>query len=212
MSDRIRLLIADDHPIVRSGLRGMLDSQSDFEVVAEAKTGYEVVALANLHPPDVVVMDLRMPEMDGACATTKIKSVNPRIRVLVLTTFESDSDILRAIEAGADGYLLKDAPPEQIFGAIRSAWQGDSPLSPAVATRLVKHLRTGTEEALSKREIEILMLLLDGASNKDIAEELWITEPTVKSHLKRIFEKLSVKDRTAAVVAALKSGIIRLDG
>ena len=211
MTERIRLLIADDHPVVRVGLRGMLAEQPDLEVVAEAQTGEEAVELVERHLPRVVLMDLRMPEMDGVEATARILARRPEVSVLILTTYESDSDILWAIETGATGYLLKDAPREELFAAIRSAAQGKPPLSPAVAARLIERVRTPPEEVLSAREIEVLELVAQGKSNPEIAGELWISETTVKSHMIRIFEKLDVADRTAAVTVALRRRILRLE-
>jgi DNA-binding NarL/FixJ family response regulator len=209
--ERIRLLIADDHPVVRVGLRGMLAEQPDLEVIAEAQTGEEAVELAERHLPRVVLMDLRMPEMDGVEATARITARHPEVRVLILTTYESDSDILRALETGATGYLLKDAPRQELFAAIRNAAQGKPPLAPAVAARLIERLRTPPEEVLSAREIEVLELVAQGKSNPDIAGELWISETTVKSHMIHIFEKLGVADRTAAVTVALRRRILRLE-
>ncbi|MBA2693902.1 MAG: response regulator transcription factor [Rubrobacter sp.] len=206
----VKILITDDHPVVRTGIRGMISGEPDFEVVGEAVNGNEAVELtAKLHP-DVVLMDLRMPTMDGVEATGKIKETHPDTQILVLTTYESDADILRAIETGATGYLLKDTPKEDLFTAIRVAAKGESPLAPAVASRLMRRMRSPEEEALSAREIEVLGLVAQGTSNKKIAKELWIGETTVKSHLLHIYEKLGVTDRTAAVTAALKRGIIRL--
>ena len=206
----VKILIADDHPVVRMGIRGMLDGEPDFEVVGEAENGGEAVEMVAKLRPDVVLMDLRMPNMDGVAATEKITKDHPETRILVLTTYESDADILRAIETGATGYLLKDTPKEDLFAAIRTVAKGESPLAPAVASRLMRRMRSPEEEALSAREIEVLNLVAEGASNKRIAKELWIGETTVKSHLLHIYEKLGVADRTAAVTMALKRGIIRL--
>ena len=211
MSENIRLLISDDHPVVRAGLRGMLSAEPDFEVVGEATNGAEAVALTGELRPDIVLMDLRMPEVDGVTAISQIKEEYPETQVLVLTTYESDADILRAIETGATGYLLKDAPREELFAAIRTAAQGKSPLAPNVATRLMQRMRDLDEEALSAREIEVLELVASGTSNKEIAKRLWVSETTVKSHMLHIFDKLDVTDRTAAVTEALKRGIIRLE-
>jgi DNA-binding NarL/FixJ family response regulator len=206
----MKILIADDHPVVRMGIRGMLDGEPDIEVVGEAENGGEAVEMVAKLRPDVVLMDLRMPNMDGVAATEKITKDHPETRILVLTTYESDADILRAIETGATGYLLKDTPKEDLFAAIRTVAKGESPLAPAVASRLMRRMRSPEEEALSAREIEVLNLVAEGASNKRIAKELWIGETTVKSHLLHIYEKLGVADRTAAVTMALKRGIIRL--
>ena len=208
--EHARLLIVDDHPVVRAGLRGMLSGQPDFEVVGEAANGAEAVALTKRLLPDVVLMDLRMPEMDGVTAIEQIKAQHPDIQVLVLTTYDSDSDILPAIESGATGYLLKDAPREELFQAIRAAAQGKPLLTSAIAARLMDRMRSPAVEALSSREIEVLNLVAKGASNKEIAGQLYITEATVKSHLLRIFGKLGVADRTAAVTRALEQGILRL--
>jgi DNA-binding NarL/FixJ family response regulator len=211
MTDRIRLLIADDHPVVRDGLRGMLSSQPDFEIAGEASTGAEAIALAKQLQPQVVLMDLRMPIGDGATAIAQIKARYPAINILVLTTYDSDADILRAIEAGATGYLLKDAPREELFRAIRSTARGESVLTPTVASRLMGRMRAPAEEALSAREIEVLTLVARGANNKEAAKQLHISEATVKSHLIHIFAKLGVSDRTQAVTTALQRGIVRLD-
>lgn len=211
MMEHIRLIIADDHPVVRTGLQGMLASQPDLEVVGEATTGAEAVALVVQLRPDVVLMDLRMPEMDGVTAIAEIRAQQPDTHVLVLTTYDTDADILRAIEAGATGYLLKDAPREELFRAVRAAARGEAVLAPVVAARLMGRMRAPAEESLSAREIEVLELVARGASNKQIARQLHISEATVKSHLIHIFGKLGVADRTAAVTTALQRGILRLE-
>lgn len=211
MSEEIRILITDDHPVVRAGLGGMIAGEPDFEVVGEAGDGKEAVAMTGELKPHVVLMDLRMPEMDGVTAIGHIKAEYPEVQILVLTTYESDADILRAIEMGATGYLLKDTPRGELFGAIRLVAEGKSPLAPGVATRLMQRMRGSEEEGLSTREIEVLELVARGTSNKEIAKQLWVSETTVKSHMLHIFDKLGVTDRTAAVTAALKRGIIRLE-
>ena len=208
---RIRILVCDDHPIVRSGLRGMIQSQPDLEVVAEAGEGAQAVALASHLRPDIVLMDLRMPGMDGVAATANIKARHPGIQVLILTTYDTDADILRALEKGATGFLLKDEREDRLFDAIREAAGGRSPLAPGVASRLVERLRGNADSHVSGREIEILMLVAQGRSNREIARELHISDSTVKAHMLHIFDKLGVTDRTAAVTTALRQGIIRLE-
>jgi DNA-binding NarL/FixJ family response regulator len=207
---RLRILLADDHPIVRSGLAGMLADQPDLELVGEAGNGREAAELAERLTPDLVLMDLRMPELDGVEATRRIRALRPDARVLVLTTYDTDSDILRAIEAGATGYILKDAPREELYRAIRAAARGESVLAPSVAARLLGRVRSPGAGALSARELEVLGLVARGRSNKDIARELWIGEATVKSHLVHIYQKLDVEDRTSAVTVALERGLLRL--
>jgi DNA-binding NarL/FixJ family response regulator len=208
----IRLLVADDHPVVRDGLRAMLATQPDMELVGEAATGIEAVERARALRPDVVLMDLQMPKLDGPAAIATLREQAPEVRVLVLTTFGTDADITRAVDAGATGYLLKDAPREQLFGAIRAAARGEAVLSPSVATRVLGRMRAPAEEALSPRELEILGAVARGLSNKDIGRQLYVSEATVKTHLLRVFSKLGVDDRTAAVTVALERGIIRLPG
>ena len=212
MTPPIRLVVADDHPVVRDGLRAMLATQPDMELVGEAATGTEAVERARALRPDVVLMDLQMPELDGPAAIATLRQQAPEVRVLVLTTFGTDADITRAVDAGATGYLLKDAPREQLFGAIRAAARGESVLSPSVATRVLGRMRAPAEEALSPRELEILQAVARGLSNKDIGRRLYVSEATVKTHLLRVFSKLGVDDRTAAVTVALERGIIRLPG
>lgn len=208
---KIHLLIADDHPVVRDGLRGMLNSQPDFEIVGEATNGEEAVKMATANKPEVVLMDLRMPVMDGVTAIRQIKAQQPEVQVLVLTTYDSDADILPAVEAGATGYLLKDSSREELFAAIRATARGESMLTPAVASRLLERMRLPAEENLSPREVEVLQLVAAGSSNSEIANQLHISQATVKSHLIHIFGKLGVSDRTAAVTVGLQRGILRLE-
>jgi len=208
---RIRVLIADDHPVVRTGLQGMLASQPDFELVGEATTGREAVALAAQLHPDVVLMDLRMAELDGAAATAQIQALQLKTSVLVLTTYDTNADILRAIEAGATGYLLKDTPRDELFAAIRAVAQGKAVLAPTVATRLLRQRQTSAGQAISARELEVLTLVARGASNKEIARSLHLSVATVKSHLIHLFSKLGVADRTAAVTVALERGLLHLE-
>ncbi|MGH2780186.1 MAG: response regulator [Thermoleophilaceae bacterium] len=210
MSELVRVVIADDHPVVRSGIRGMLASDPGVEVVGEAGDGPEAVALALRERPDVVLMDLRMPELDGASATAEIRARRPETQILVLTTYDTDADIVRAIEAGAIGYLLKDVPHEEITRAVRAAARGEPVLAPAVAERLMDRAR-GIGDALTGREIEVLQLAARGLSNGEIAKELFVSATTVKAHLAHIYRKLGVSDRTAAVTTALERQLIRLD-
>lgn len=211
---RVRVLIVDDHPVVREGLAGMLAGKAAgelaLEVAGEASDGAQAVALYRRLQPDVVLMDLRMPGTDGVEAIAQILSEAPNARILVLTTYDSDADILRAVEAGASGYLLKDAPRRELFRAIEKVAQGESALAPTVANRLMKRMRAPDGDALSGREIEVLQLVARGKSNHDIGKALHISTATVKTHLVRIFEKLGVSDRTAAVTVALERGIMRL--
>ena len=208
---KIRLVIADDHLVVRAGLRAMLEAEPDFDVVGEASTGAQAIDLANRLRPQVLLMDLRMSEVDGVAATARIRELHPGVNILVLTTYDTDADILKAIEAGATGYLLKDATREELFRGVRTAATGASVLAPAVASRLRDRLRTPGHEALSAREIEILEHVARGRTNKDIGTALFISEATVKTHLLHIFAKLDVQDRTQAVTVALDRGILRLD-
>jgi DNA-binding NarL/FixJ family response regulator len=202
----IKVLLVDDHPVVRVGLRGMLAAEDDLEVVAEAGGAAEAVAAVRLHAPDVVLMDLRMPGGDGVEATARVLAQRPVTRVVVLTTHETDSDILRAVEAGAAGYLLKDASRQDLAQAIRAAARGETVLAPSVAAKLMSRMRSPVD--LSLREIEVLRLVARGSTNAEIGRELFISEATVKTHLLRTFGKLGVSDRTAAVTAALRRGIL----
>ncbi len=210
MSDTIRVVIADDHPVVRIGFRGMLETQNDIDVVGEAENGKQAMSLVSRLEPDVVLMDLQMPELDGVSATEQITDRFRTVQVLVLTTYDSDADITRAIGAGAIGYLLKDAPRENLFDAIRAASRGESVLTPSVASRVMERIRSPDVEMLSRREIEVLTEVADGKSNKETSQMLFISEATVKTHLIHIFSKLGVNDRTAAVTVALERGILRL--
>ncbi|MFJ9466481.1 response regulator [Streptomyces caniferus] len=204
----VTVLIVDDHPVVRDGLRGMFASAPGFEVLGEAGNGVEGVALAVRLDPDVVLMDLRMPGGGGVAAITELARRAPRCKVLVLTTYDTDSDTLPAIEAGATGYLLKDTPREELFTAVRAAAEGRTVLSPAVASRLVSRVRSPGNEPLSAREREVLALVAKGTSNREIAAVLFISEATVKTHLTHIYGKLGAKDRAAAVALAYDRGIL----
>jgi DNA-binding NarL/FixJ family response regulator len=204
----IRVLLADDHPVVREGLRGMLAAEQGIAVVAEAASGAEAVAMAAMHRPDVVLMDLRMPHGDGVEATAAILAATPGARIVVLTTYETDADIVRAVEAGAVGYLLKDATTAALGDAIRAAARGETVLAPSVARRLVTHIRKPRRDLLSSRETEVLTLVARGRTNAEIGGELFISEATVKTHLLRTFAKLGVNDRTAAVTHAIARGMI----
>ncbi|NQX13211.1 response regulator transcription factor [Microbacteriaceae bacterium VKM Ac-2855] len=199
----IRILVADDHPIVRAGIAGLLAATPDFAVVGEAADGAEAVRLAQELLPDIVLMDLRMPVLDGAGATARIVAAHPTVRVLVLTTYESDDHILGAIEAGASGYLLKAAPQGEIVAGIRAVVGGETVLAPSIAAMLVRTVRNKAPE-LSARELEVLRLVAAGRSNQQIAGELFIGAATVKTHLVHIFEKLGVNDRTRAVTLAME--------
>ncbi|MCT9091504.1 response regulator transcription factor [Streptomyces sp. ASQP_92] len=207
----ITLLICDDHPVVRDGLRGMFASDDGFEVLGEARDGVEGVDLAQRLDPDVVLMDLRMPGGGGVAAIAELTRRGLRSKVLVLTTYDTDSDTLPAIEAGATGYLLKDAPREELFTAVRAAAAGRTVLSPAIASRLVTAVRTPAGpagEPLSGREREVLELVAKGTSNREIARALFISEATVKTHLTHIYGKLGAKDRAAAVAVAYDRKIL----
>ena len=215
----IRVVVADDHPIVRAGIVGLLESEPGIEVIGEAVDGAEAVALAAELRPDLVLMDLRMPVLDGAAATERILAAagdagGPRdgTRVLVLTTYETDDHILAAIEAGASGYLLKAAPQEEILAGIRSVAAGETVLAPSIAAKLVRRVRADASApavpTLSPRELDVLRLVADGRSNPEIARTLHIGEATVKTHLIHVFEKLEVNDRTRAVTRAMELGLL----
>ncbi|MBG0850315.1 response regulator transcription factor [Streptomyces spinoverrucosus] len=207
----IRVLLADDHPVVRDGLAAMLSTQPDLTVVGEAATGAEALRQTASLAPDVVLMDLQMPEMDGTTATAAIRAAHPEVRVLVLTTYDTDADITAAVDAGAVGYLLKDTGRHELCEAVRTAARGGAPLSPTVAAKVLAHMRGDRGAGLSGRELEVLSAVARGQSNKQIARALRLSEATVKTHLLHIYTKLDVRDRTAAVTAALGRGIIRMD-
>jgi DNA-binding NarL/FixJ family response regulator len=204
----ITIMLVDDHPVVREGLRGMLEAEEDLTVVGEAGSGAEAVALARVTRPEVILMDLRMPGTDGVWATERILAESSQTRVVVLTTYETDADILRAVEAGAAGYLLKDASRAELAGAIRAAARGETVLAPSVAGRLVKRVRAPRTPMLSGREVEVLALVAKGMTNAEIGAALHISEATVKTHLLRTFGKLDVSDRTAAVTTAMAAGLL----
>ncbi len=210
----IRLLIADDHPVVRDGLSNMFARDPEFEVLGEAADGSEAVRLAAILQPDVILMDLRMPRMDGLTAITELARRGIAARILVLTTYDTDSHVLPAIEAGATGYLLKDAPRDELLRAVRAAAHGEAALSPAVAARLMSRVRDpvpgpGPEPGpLSQRELEVLELVASGNSNREAAARLFISQATVKTHLLNIYAKLGVGDRAAAVGEAFNRGLL----
>lgn len=209
MAEPIRVLLVDDHPVVRAGLRAALGPDEGLEVIGEAASAAEAISLADEACPDVVLMDLHLGAGgDGADATGALARLARPPRVLVLTAYESEADILRAIEAGATGYLLKDAETAELRAAIRTAASGETVLSPSVASRLVSRVRT-PGHALTRRETQVLQLVADGAANADIARQLFVTEATVKSHLVQVFTKLDVTSRTAAAAEGRSRGLIR---
>lgn len=204
----IGLLIVDDHPVVRDGLRGMFTADPRFEVLGEAGDGAEAIAAGERLRPDVILMDLRMPRMDGVTAIKELAERGVTARVLVLTTYDTDSDVLPAIEAGATGYLLKDSPREELFRAVEAAARGQAVLSPAVATRLMGQMRQPASEPLSQRELQVLELIAQGSTNREAAKALFISEATVKTHLLHVYAKLGVNDRAAAVATAFSRGYL----
>jgi DNA-binding NarL/FixJ family response regulator len=204
----ITLLIVDDHPVVRDGLRGMFSADPRFEVLGEAGDGAEAITAGEKLRPDVILMDLRMPRTDGVTAIKELAKRGVPARVLVLTTYDTDSDVLPAIEAGATGYLLKDAPRDELFRAVEAAARGQAVLSPAVATRLMGQMRQPASEPLSQRELEVLELIARGSTNREAAKALFISEATVKTHLLHVYAKLGVNDRAAAVATAFSRGYL----
>jgi DNA-binding NarL/FixJ family response regulator len=207
----IRLLIVDDHPIVRDGLRSLFTGDAEFEVVGEAGDGAEAVRIAQRVDVDVILMDLRMPTMSGVDAIARLRELRHPARVLILTTYDTDRDVVAAIDAGATGYLLKDAPRDELIRAVRAAHAGQSVLAPSVASTLiglVGAVGTTGPDALSPRELEVLRLVAEGATNQVAARRLLISETTIKTHLLHIYAKLGVRDRAAAVATAYQRGLL----
>jgi len=206
----VRVLIVDDHSIVRTGIAGMLAEHPALDVVGEAANGQEALGQIASLAPDVVLMDLRMPEMDGTEAIDALRRAGNTIGILVLTTYDSDTDILRAIESGANGYLLKDTSRDELIRAIEATARGETWLTPAIASRVLQQMQQPASGTLSDREVEVLRLVAKGCSNKEIAENIHVSLATVKTHLIHVFRKLDVNDRTAAVTIALERGIIEI--
>ncbi|MBI5671643.1 MAG: response regulator transcription factor [Chloroflexi bacterium] len=204
----IRILVADDHPVVRDGLIAILGTQPDFAVVGKAATGVEVIEQVRRLEPDVILLDLEMPELDGVEALRRLRQLNPRLRAIVFTAFDTDERIVAAVQAGAQGYLLKGAPREEIFNAVRVVYAGGSLLQPVVASKLLRQVTHPAAEPLTPREQDVLQRLAQGLQNKEIAAELVITERTVKFYVSSILSKLGAGNRTEAVTMALQQGII----
>lgn len=204
----IRVVLVDDHAVVRAGIIGMLAGFDELEICGEASNGQEGLALIERVEPDVVLLDLRMPVMDGPSLIRTLRDAGNHIGILVLTTYDTDADILRAIEAGANGYLLKDTTRDELITAIRATNAGSSWLTPSVAAQLMSRLQRGPEEKLSGRELDVLKLVAKGNSNKEIADQLHVSQATIKTHLVNVYRKLDVNDRTSAVTTALDRGLI----
>jgi DNA-binding NarL/FixJ family response regulator len=210
--EKLRIIVVDDHTVMRAGVVALLSSEPTIDIVGEAGDGRAAVELVERLAPDLALIDLRMPLLDGVAATTEIVASGARTRVLILTTYDTDAEIERAVEAGAIGYLLKDTTRDQLVNAIRAAARGETVLAPRVAERLVARMRQPTPVALTAREVDVLNAVADGLSNADIGKRLVIAEATVKTHLLRVFAKLDVSDRTHAVVIALERGILARPG
>ena len=215
MAEPINILIADDHPVVREGLIAMIKREPGFKVVGEATNGVEALSKAKELKPDVVLMDLRMPEMDGVEAIRQISLAEPNIKFIILTTYSDDEYIFKGIEVGARAYLLKDAPRGELFKAIRAVYRGESLIQPVIASKVLDRFaelsrQSQAPEILSEREIEVLRLMAKGDANKEIAAQLHITDSTVKTHISSIFQKLNAKDRTEAAMIAIRLGIIKI--
>jgi len=216
MTHSVRVLVADDHVVVRQGIRALLGTETDIEVVGEAENGQEALAEAERLQPDVILMDLVMPEMDGIEAIRRITARQPEARILVLTSFAADDKVFPAIKAGALGYLLKDSGPDELVGAIHQVYRGESSLHPAIARKLLQELsqppeRPPTPEPLTEREVEVLKLVARGRSNQEIAEQLVISEATARTHVSNILRKLHLASRTQAALYALREGLASLD-
>jgi len=205
--DRIRILIVDDHPLLREGVVSLVEKQKDMLIVAEASNGKEALQLFQQHIPDVTLMDLRLPEMDGVDVMTAILAEFPDAKIIVLTTFSGDAQILRALKAGARGYLLKDLLRKELLEAIRTVQAGRKRIPPGIAAQIAEH---ATDTTLTRRELEVLQLIATGNPNKLVADKLSVTEDTIKMHVKSILSKLGANDRTHAVTIALKRGIMEL--
>ncbi len=224
MTSPIRVALVDDQQLVRAGFRMVIDSQPDLQVVVEAGDGAQALRMLASHTVDVVLMDVRMPNLDGLSATARLTAAGHASRVIVLTTFDLDEYVLEAIRSGASGFLLKDAPPEEMLAAVRTVHRGDAVIAPSSTRRLLEHLvtvlpedrgRSPHQEALdglTDREREVLVLMARGRSNAEIAEELFVAEPTVKTHVGRILAKLAARDRVQAVVTAYETGLVRPGG
>jgi len=208
-SEKLRIIVVDDHTVMRAGVVALLASEPSIEIVGEAENGRDALALVERHEPDLALIDLRMPVLDGVETTTRIVASHPRTRVLILTTYDTDAEIERGVEAGAIGYLLKDTSRDQLVDAIHAASRGETVLAPRVAEKLVARMRQPTQVPLTARESDVLSAVADGLTNAEIGRRLVIAEATVKTHLLRLFAKLDVNDRTHAVVVALERGLLR---